>query len=714
MKTTITILLLNTFPLIYCYSQIYSIPELPVIDSMSVTESIFDTTITDPYRGIENLDLPEVKKWYEQQSEYSSTIIANTKLQDSILNSLKYYQEKINYSSTTPIGGGDRLFWIRRERGKANKLLMSEVSSMNEIELLSLDSISSDSVKYRFSFINPSPNGQYVILGIAKGAREMAMLSILDVNNLQILPERIPRTLLGFPQWSYDNEGFFYHQFQETDNPQEQYFFSVTKYHQLDQSDREDKVVFSHDAVSSSYPLDFPFIRTFPNTDYVLGAVYEGVSPNPRLYIAKYNELQDDTVSWQSFINADDQVSEVVLDSRYAYLLKYSNNSKGELQKIDLNNRFKEVNSISATNDTIYEDILSTAAGLYLLKSHKSISYVDHIDENLSQNEVRLPVSGTLSWRYELNSASYNGTQDLFFRLESWIHPPAIHRYAPDRNSVSRTDLIPNADDPILEELTTQLVDVEAEDGSLIPLSIIRHKDLNLNGINPTVLQAYGSYGVTIEPRFNKYLLYWLEKGGIYAVAHVRGGSAKGNDWYEQGHLLNKENSWKDYIACAKHLINNQYSDSQHLAGWSSSAGAITVGKAITTEPELFQAAVIEVGFLNPLRHEQTPNNTSESEFGSVSDSIQFYNLLAMDPYMSIDDSKQYPSMLLTAGKEDDRVSIWQPGKMAARLQAIQGANHVLFSVKDAGHFGGGPKYYSELFTFLFWQLSHPVETRQP
>ena len=259
-------------------------------------------------------------------------------------------------------------------------------------------------------------------------------------------------------------------------------------------------------------------------------------------------------------------------------------------------------------------------------------------------------------------------------------------------------------------------VKVEREDAIAVPLSIIHRKGLKLDGNNPTLLSGYGAYGIRIEPRFTPQWLAWIERGGVMALAHVRGGGEYGDAWHRAGQKLTKPNTWRDFIACAEWLIANGYTDRAHLAGTGGSAGGILIGRAITERPDLFAAAVSNVGMHDTLRAETTANGPPNiPEFGTTRDEEGFRGLYEMSPYHHVQEGTRYPAVLLTTGINDPRVDSWEPGKMAARLQAATSSGKpVLLRVDYAGGHGIGAtrnQVSDELvdrFAFLFWQLGVP------
>ena len=241
-------------------------------------------------------------------------------------------------------------------------------------------------------------------------------------------------------------------------------------------------------------------------------------------------------------------------------------------------------------------------------------------------------------------------------------------------------------------------------------MSIIYKKGLKLDGNNPVCMLAYGAYGITMDSGFSPSFQAWLDRGGIDAIAHVRGGGENGEDWYKAGYKLTKPNTWRDLIACAQYLIDRKYSSPAKMGIVGGSAGGITLGRAITSRPDLFAAANIRAGAVDTLRAEHSSNGvTNIPEFGSTATEEGFEDLLAMDAYQHVQDNTPYPGVILTIGMNDPRVDPWESAKFAARLQAATTSNRPILLRVDfkGGHGIGASKaqrisQQADMFAF-FW-----------
>jgi prolyl oligopeptidase len=356
------------------------------------------------------------------------------------------------------------------------------------------------------------------------------------------------------------------------------------------------------------------------------------------------------------------------------------------------------------------DDMVLTQNNLYITCIENGLNKLVSVNpSNYHIDDIHLPFLGSLSLRppnFPIVSF-FQSTDYLLFALtalnkQSDIYECDVNKKIHKTNIVQEVQYQDSTMDLVIEE-----VQAPSYDGVMVPLSIVYKKGIKFYGSNPTIIDAYGAYGISYKPWFDLGRLGWLNHGGIFAVAHVRGGYEKGDNWYKGGFKATKPNSWKDLIACAEYLVKNKYTSPQKLAVTGASAGGITIGRAITERPDLFKAAVIYVSDMNAIRMENTFNNSSVTEFGTVKDSLEFQYLYNMDTYHHIFKGINYPSILFTASLNDARVAPWEPAKAVAKMQEVsQGDNIVLFRIEDKGHFDYPSD--ADVYSFLFWQLGHP------
>ncbi|MFY9860672.1 MAG: prolyl oligopeptidase family serine peptidase, partial [Candidatus Cybelea sp.] len=324
--------------------------------------------------------------------------------------------------------------------------------------------------------------------------------------------------------------------------------------------------------------------------------------------------------------------------------------------------------------------------------------------------DVDLPYQGAIN-----AIATDSREAGVVFGLTGWTHS-LLYFQADANGSVADTHLkaLANVD---MSDYTSSEVQARSADGTMVPLSIVYRKGLPLNGTHPAYLEGYGSYGITLEPAFSATRVAWMERGGVFAVCHVRGGGWYGEAWHRAGMISTKPHTWQDFIACGRWLIAHKYTRSAHLAGEGTSAGGITIGRAITAEPHLFAAALDVVGESNAMRGEFTPNGPPNiPEFGTVKNETGFRALYAMDAYEHVVPGTAYPAVMLITGYNDPRVSSWELAKFTARLAASTSSGRpILLRVDyDAGHgfLAASREQTEQLLTdeyaFLLWQCGDP------
>ncbi|MFI5135731.1 MAG: prolyl oligopeptidase family serine peptidase, partial [Chitinophagales bacterium] len=298
----------------------------------------------------------------------------------------------------------------------------------------------------------------------------------------------------------------------------------------------------------------------------------------------------------------------------------------------------------------------------------------------------------------------------------TWNLPETLYDYDADTKQLVKSVFQIDVKYPGLENMMVKEVEVPSYDGTMVPLSIIYRKGLKLDGSNCCIMSGYGAYGISSTPFFNYMHLPIEERGIVYAYAHVRGGGEKGESWYRGGFQTTKPNTWKDFIACGEYLVKQGYTSPQKLSGTGTSAGGILIGRAITERPDLFGAAICNVGCANALRMEKTPNGPNNTrEFGISTDSTECMALLEMDAFLHVKDGIKYPAVMCATGMNDPRVAPWQPGKFAAALQnSSSSGKPVLLRVDyDNGHFTDDKmvtfKNFADQWSFLLWQTGHPA-----
>jgi prolyl oligopeptidase len=300
---------------------------------------------------------------------------------------------------------------------------------------------------------------------------------------------------------------------------------------------------------------------------------------------------------------------------------------------------------------------------------------------------------------------------DWVYHLSSWTRPPLILRLAGDKSADAG---LPTLKKPAgLPEIEVTDLKCTSWDGVQVPMTVLHRKGLKRDGTNPTLLMGYGAYGFSETAHFVTAAYAWFERGGVIAYANVRGSGVYGDTWRYGGFKSTKSNTWKDGVACAQTLITQGYASPKTLGVWGASAGGIFVGRTVTTAPQLFAAAVLEVGDLDSTRSEFSANGiTNISEFGTVKDPKEFEALRDMSTYQNIKDGTPYPALLFIPGMNDPRVDVWESAKAAARLQAATSSGKPILLRLDeqAGHGMGSTitqrqAMTADIYAFLLSQM---------
>ena len=560
-----------------------------------------------------------------------------------------------------------------------------------------------------------------VAVGIAAGGSEHAVIHILNADTGAESSETIDRALFGEIQWRPDNHSFFYNRLQKLSPGQpstEEEEKSVDYLHVAGTNPDQDVAVlgFGISPRVEVAPTDIPIVLTEPDSSYALGMLAHGVLNEVTLYEAPLESVGSSDIPWQKVCDIPDDVTNLDVHGDELYLLTHKDAP-----------RFKVIRTSAAHPDVaqaetvlperegevVFKNVAAAQDALYVQATDGTVGLLKRLAYSGGKAEtVALPFQGTLDLE-----ASDQRIPGVLMSMTGWARAPRIYVYDPQTGHIDDTKLQPLGPHDNPTDINSEEVKVKSWDGVMVPLSIVYKRGLKMDGSNPTLLRGYGAYGLTLDPAFSPTLLAWLERGGVYAVAHPRAGGVYGEDWHKWGEKLTKPNTWRDFIACAEYLISHQFTSSSKLAGQGTSAGGITIGRSFTERPDLFAAALDRVGVSNALRAEFSPNGPPNiPEFGSVKTQWGFEDLYAMDAYVHVRNGVHYPAVLLTTGFNDPRVASWEPAKMAARLQAATASRRpILLRVDyEAGHGFGSTKTQLEEeladeWSFLLWQFRVPA-----
>ena len=692
-------------------------PAPPVATVKVVTDEYFGTKVTDPYRYMEDLKDPQVQAWFKAQNDYTRAVLERIPGRTELLARIKELDESepATIGSVRAVPGG-RIFYTKRLASEEVAKLYMRDGWSGEEKLL-LDPAKFDGAggaHAAISYVSPSFDGHYVGVGVSKGGSEDAVLRVVDADTGRETGDAIDRAWWGNPTWMPDGHSFVYVRLQKlgpNSAPTDRELDSRAYLHVIGTDPEKDRVVFGRGSPGTQMePVDDPWVGTFPGSSYVLGVISHGTLNELTIYTAPLESLTSASIPWKKLCDVQDDVTGFDVHGDDLYLQSHKDASRYKV----LHTRFPDPDLAKAevvipASEAVIRNIAAASDALYVQELDGGLGRLVRMPYASGKaEEIPLPFDGSI-WI----SSTDARMPGVVMALASWVIGPVIYSYDPQSKQLNDTKLQPVGPYDKPDDVESVEVKAKSYDGTLVPLSIVRKKGLKLDGSHPTRLEGYGAYGITLDPYFDPKTLAWLERGGVYAIAHVRGGGEYGEDWHLAAKGLTKPNTWKDMIACAQYLIDQKYTSSAHLAIEGGSAGGITIGRSITERPDLFAVAIDEVPMSDVVRSEFTPNGPPNiSEFGTVKTQDGFKGLYEMSAYAHVKDGTPYPAVMITTGFNDPRVASWQPGKMAARLQAATTSGKpVLLRVDyDAGHGFGSTKSQhqiqsADIWSFELWQF---------
>ncbi|HVC00086.1 MAG TPA: prolyl oligopeptidase family serine peptidase [Candidatus Dormibacteraeota bacterium] len=685
-----------------------------------VTNTYFGIKITDPYRYMEDLKSPEVRRWMKAQADYTTAALGRIPGRKALLADIvKYDNSEPALVHTVTRMEGPRYFYLKALAGQniANLYMRQGLGGR---EKLLVDTRLYNGPRGEPAAINyyvPSPDGRYVAYGISLGGSENATIRVLDIQTGKNLPVRIDRARFGGVSWLPDSSGFLYNRMQKLGpgvSSSQTELKSKVYLHILGEPLGKDVAVFGYGLSPdvSVLPIDMPYVTVQPGTDYALGVLYHGVQNEVTMYDAPLSAIGKPDIPWKKICDTGADVTDFALHGNDVFLLTHKDAPRFQLIETSLAHPdLADARLIVPEGPGVLSSPVASSDAVYLQDLAGGVYSILRIPYGGSVSRLPLPFQG-----YAVLYPSDPRLPGALIFMTSWVKGRRVLEYDPATNKVDLTGLQPSGPYDNLSDLTSEELEAPSWDGTLVPLSVVYRKGLRRDGSNPTIIEAYGAYGITIDPTFNPMRLAALDRGAIFAVCHVRGGGEYGNAWYKAGYKLTKPNTWRDLIGCAKYLIAHKYTSASKLGIIGASAGGITIGRAITERPDLFAAAMIEVGLTNPVRAQDSANGlVNVPEFGSVDTQAGFEDLYAMDAYLHVRNGVPYPAVMLTTGMNDPRVAPWMPAKMAARLQAATSSGKpVLLRVNYQGGHGFGATrkqeedLYADFLSFFFWQFGMP------
>jgi prolyl oligopeptidase len=682
------------------------LPAIPQTPKKPVTDEYQGVQVVDDYRWLEPSADADVRRWSDQENARARAYLDRLANRAALVERLN----RLNGSSSVRFSGlvsrGGVLFAMKTQPPKRQAYLVALASpddpdsARTVVDPNVLDPSGSTTI----DFYEPSLDGKLVAVSLSKGGTEDGSVSVFEVATGNQRSDLVPRvngaTAGGSVAWNRDGTGFWYTRYPRAgERPVADLdFFQQVYFHRLGAATAQDEY-----AVGKQFPrIAEVELRSADDGRYVLARVANGDGGE----FLHFMLLADG--QWHQITRFADHISQEAFGpDGTLYLLSRKDAPMGKLLAV-APPTFSVANAktiLTATRSSI-DGFVEAGSHLYVRFMAGGPTKLFDVEAGKPDKPIDIPQVSSVGQLVAL------GGNQLLFENESYVEPSAWYRYDPANGQVKKTAMFQTApvDFSDVEVIRQTAI---SKDGTHVPMTILRRKGTKLDGKNPTLLTAYGGYGISQRPNFSVRRRLWLDHGGVWVVANLRGGAEFGETWHEQGRLTSKQNVFDDFIACAEFLIKTKYTSAEKLAIEGGSNGGLLMGAALVQRPELFRAVVSHVGIYDMLRVETFPNGVfNVTEFGTVKEKDQFQALYAYSPYHHVKDGTDYPSVLFLTGANDGRVDPMNSRKMTARLQAATHSDRpiLLRTSSTSGHGIGTAlneriEQDADVFSFLFDQL---------
>jgi prolyl oligopeptidase len=685
-----------------------------VLSPLCAAQAPAEAPADDPYRWLEDGGDERAQAWFREQADRTRATL------DAIPGRAKMLERIRTLSQTTTVvtrlaASGRRLFYLRLAPSQATPVLCMR-DGVNGAERVLADPAQflRGEGRAAIDWFVPSPDGRHVAIGASLGGSENSLLRVIDVESGKPLAFEIDRTRFNDQMaWHPDGRSFFYARIPATNTGPKTYANIRVYRHVLGRETSQDEVVFGAGVGGARGVPEFVFPSLFIPLEgrYAYAVARDGVRNELAVHVAALKDLAEGKPRWTQVVGFDDEVTDIEGSRDDLYVLTHKNAPRFRVLRLKAPGDIKSAKQVVPQGDSVIQSMALAHDALYLRTMVGGVDRLERVPIGLlgtkAPEYVRTPFDNAIT-----QLVADSRLPGAILRLQGWIDPPRVVTVEARSGNIGETKVIPHSTADFAEMDEVRLY-ATAHDNVKIPVTLFYKKGTQLNRFNPTILMGYGSYGVTFAPAFDARRLAWLERGGVIAVAHVRGGGEFGEGWHEAGRRKLKTNTILDFIAVSEFLVSYGFTQPQRLAIEGVSAGGIPVGGALVRKPDLYAAVVARVPVMDMLRYESMPSGPlNVPEFGSASTPEGLETLRAISPYHQVKDGSAYPGVLLTAGFNDPRVLPWQPAKMAARLQqASKSGRPVLLRVDmEAGHGMTTPRDRSneelaDIYSFLLWQM---------
>ncbi len=685
MKISNLIVLLSSFLLASSLPCAELVP--PVARTVDAADDAFGLHLPDPYRWMEDKSNPEFSTWLKAQGAYGrSQLDASPRL--------AYWRERLQQVARAgpvnrlqrPMGG--RIFFMRLLQGREGALMVRDVNGHERV----LFDPGAGSGATSITEYSPSPDGQRVAINVQHGGSEVTRVQVLKVSDASTMADAVDDVWGELPvSWLPDGSAFAYTQLappalRDATDP---ILNQRVRLHRIGAASADDPVLFARgsNARVDMIPSEFPTLELSERSPFALLSL-GGARAQVRLCVAPRAEALRANGAWRCPLGYDDNVQQYALAGDRLYWTTMRDHPNGQVLTASIDSS----GTLGRTTVLQAEDPQAVITGLSAAQDALYLKRMQGGPEEILRSpypdakpvRLKLPYAGAI---YQF--AADPRAPGVVFTLQDWTRPRTAYR-AGAANGVLE-DLKVGADSPAdYSAIVSEEVSARSTDGTEVPLTIVHRRDARHDGSALAILYGYGAYGISQQPFFDPLTLEWVAAGHVFAVVHVRGGGDKGDQWRVAGTGANKERGVEDFVAAAESLIQRGWSARGRVIAFGASMGGILIGGAMTRNPDLFGAVVIQSGELNPSRLLAGENGANQiAEVGDPATAAGLHALAAMDPYLRIRPGTAYPPVLLIVGLNDNRVQPWASGKFGARLLAASSSpKPVWYRTDDAmGHF---------------------------
>jgi prolyl oligopeptidase len=705
-----------------CFAVSFAGVEVPApLPPKPVADTHWGMRVNDPYRYFENTSDPGVQAWMKAQANATEAVLARIPARETLLERIRQFEAQGSGLTSGTVRTANGRYFFQKRDPKDNQFRLVWRDSVDGADRLIFDPealAKQTGTPHAILDFAPSPDGRRIAYAVQAGGGEIGTLHVVDVASGKDLITPIDRIRYASVSWLDDGSGFFFARLREGYEklpPEERFGDRASHFLSLDAPQVPVTVLGTSNNPELKLPVyASPIVFQIPGTRMAGAFVHLGVERNRLFYLADLDDAQRGRAKWRQVIGAGHEVADAVPAGGYLYVRTALNAPRYRVLRMRLDAPdFEKAEVVVAADKSVITNIVAARDALYLVRrdgATQSLWRLPH-DAKPTLERISLPVEGSV--RLTDGWADRDG---VLMSLAGWTRAAKPYAYDP-RSKLTALPFVASSALDAPDDILAREVRVKSHDGVEIPLSVLSRRDVKLDGSNPTILYGYGAYGITEDPFFSPRIYAWLQQGGVYAIAHVRGGGAYGREWHLAGYKSTKQNTWKDAIAAGEWLVANRYTEKSRLGIFGGSAGGIFVGRAITERPDLFAAAVPSVGVLDTVRAETSANGVANiPEFGTAKDEAQFRALLAMSTYHAIKDGTPYPGILLVHGVNDIRVDVWQSLKGGARFAAASSSGRpVLMRLEyDSGHGQGSTRSQqqrrtADIYTFMLWQFGDPA-----